>query len=144
MLFTWNTTNLCIVFRWWHIKTDAGLIFSLLGVVALTAGYEALRSYSRQYEAWVAKRQEEAPIGAVTEITPYPRWLGRNQVPSKTAPAHIIKALLYAVQSFYAFMLMLLFMTYNGWVMLSVAVGAFVGYLLFGSNTSATKESACH
>jgi len=38
----------------------------------------------------------------------------------------------------------LLFMTYNGWVMLSVGVGAFVGYLAFGTNTSSTKDSACH
>lgn len=34
-------------------------------------------------------------------------------------------------------------MTYNGWVMLSVAVGAFIGYVVF-SNTSATKSVACH
>ena len=37
----------------------------------------------------------------------------------------------------------LLFMTYNGWVMLAVAVGAFVGYLAFGNSTS-TKSVACH
>lgn len=37
----------------------------------------------------------------------------------------------------------LLFMTYNGWVMLSVAVGAFIGYLGFG-NSSPTKSVACH
>lgn len=37
----------------------------------------------------------------------------------------------------------LLFMTYNGWVMLAVAVGAFVGYLAFG-NSSPTKSVACH
>lgn len=37
----------------------------------------------------------------------------------------------------------LLFMTYNGWVMLSVAVGAFVGYLAFGDSSS-TKSVACH
>lgn len=37
----------------------------------------------------------------------------------------------------------LLFMTYNGWVMLAVAVGAFVGYMVFGSE-SATKSVACH
>ena len=38
----------------------------------------------------------------------------------------------------------LLFMTYNGWVMLAVAVGAFSGYLAFGSGMSATKSVACH
>jgi hypothetical protein len=38
----------------------------------------------------------------------------------------------------------LVFMTYNGWVMVAVSLGAFVGYLLFGHSTSATKDNACH
>ena len=37
----------------------------------------------------------------------------------------------------------LLFMTYNGWVMLAVAVGAFLGYMAFG-NSSPVKSVACH
>ena len=61
MLFTWNTDNLCIVFRWWHIQTTPGLIFSLLAVVALAAFYEAIRAGSRRYEKWVNKRAEEVP-----------------------------------------------------------------------------------
>jgi len=61
MLFTWDTTNLCIVFRWWHIRTTPGLIFSLLAVVALTAAYEALRSLSRRYESFAARKEEETP-----------------------------------------------------------------------------------
>jgi len=140
MLFTWNTDNLCIVFKWWHIQTTTGLIFSLFAVIALTAGYEAIRSGSRRYEQWVAKRQEEVP--PIAESTPL-WWTGRNQV-QVTKRAHIIKALLYAVQNFYAFMLMLIFMTYNGWVMVSVGVGAFVGYLFFGAHIPATKDTACH
>lgn len=38
----------------------------------------------------------------------------------------------------------LIFMTYNGWVMVAVAVGAFVGYVIFGNSTSSTKDNACH
>jgi len=142
MLFTWDTNHLCIVFRWWHIRSTPGLIISLLAVVALGAAYEALRSASRRYETFVNKRQVELPSGAVTERTPF-LWSGRNQV-EVSKRAHVIKAFLYAVQNFYAFMLMLLFMTYNGWVMIAVTVGAFVGYLVFGNNTSATKDGACH
>lgn len=60
----------------------------------------------------------------------------------------LVKALFYAVQVFYSFFIMLLFMTYNGWIMLSVAVGAFVGYLLFSGGSvggaSAAKSAACH
>ena len=51
MLFTWDTTNLCIVFRQWRITGAASLVFSLLAVAALTAGYEFVREMSRQYEA---------------------------------------------------------------------------------------------
>jgi solute carrier family 31 (copper transporter), member 1 len=35
-------------------------------------------------------------------------------------------------------------MTYNGFVMLAVAVGAFIGYLAFGSGLASTKSVACH
>jgi len=35
-------------------------------------------------------------------------------------------------------------MTYNGMIMLAVAVGAFVGYLGFAEGTPATKSVACH
>ncbi len=35
-------------------------------------------------------------------------------------------------------------MTYNGWVMVAVSLGAFLGYYAFGDHISATKETACH
>jgi solute carrier family 31 (copper transporter), member 1 len=50
MLFTWSTKDLCIVFRSWHISGTGSLIFSLLAIVLLTAGYEAVREASRRYE----------------------------------------------------------------------------------------------
>lgn len=51
MLFTWDTTDLCIVFRSWHISGTGSLIVALLGIILLTAGYEAVREASRRYEA---------------------------------------------------------------------------------------------
>lgn len=35
-------------------------------------------------------------------------------------------------------------MTYNGWLMVAVSVGAGLGYLLFGARTTAAKTTACH
>ncbi|KAK8082319.1 hypothetical protein PG996_001100 [Apiospora saccharicola] len=129
MLFTWDTKNLCIVFKWWHVRGFPSLLMSLAGVIVICAGYEALRAYIRRYEASTAREAENLP---------------RHRHVSVENRAHIVKAALYAVQTFYAFMMMLLFMTYNGWVMAAVAAGAFLGYLLFGKSTSATKETACH
>jgi len=143
MLFTWDTKNLCIVFRSWHITSTTSLLFSLVAVVLLTAGYEAIREGSRRYEEYVAKSVDELPHGEnITERTPF-LWSGRNQV-EVSKKAHVIKALLYGIQVFYSFFLMLLFMTYNGWVMLAVGIGATLGFLFFGKSTTATKVAACH
>ncbi len=68
MLFTWDTRDLCIVFKEWHVTGTWSLLFSLLAVAALTAGYEAVREASRRYEAGVAvqdKRGDDS-IGAST------------------------------------------------------------------------------
>ncbi|KAF2099455.1 ctr copper transporter family protein [Rhizodiscina lignyota] len=128
MLFTWDTQDLCIVFRSWHVSGTGSLIGALIGVILLTAGYELVREISRRYEASTARRIETLPRRSATEVE---------------QRSKIIKAVLYAVQVFYSFFIMLLFMTYNGWVMLAVAVGAFIGYLAFGGG-SAAKTVACH
>ncbi|KAI0120318.1 Ctr copper transporter family protein [Hypoxylon sp. NC0597] len=144
MLFTWDTTNLCIVFRQWHIRGTTSLVFSLLAIIALSAGYEALREGIRRYESWVAAKQETAPSEPNTESTTL-LGVGRSsQADAIGRRAHIAKAVLYGVQNFYAFMIMLVFMTYNGFVMISVALGAGLGYYFFGSHTKAVKETACH
>ncbi|KAG9532000.1 Ctr copper transporter, partial [Aureobasidium melanogenum] len=128
MLFTWDTNNLCIVFKSWRITSTMSLIWSLLGVMLLTAGYELVREMSRRYEAKVQREIDDMP---------------RRSAADAYAKSKTIKAALYAIQVFYSFFIMLLFMTYNGWIMLSVAVGAFVGYLVFG-NSTVTKSAACH
>ncbi|KAL1633176.1 copper transpport protein [Neofusicoccum ribis] len=141
MLFTWDTTDLCIVFRGWHVGSTWSLLVSLVGVVVLCAGYELVREASRRYEASVAARQGGVKIGGSGVPAPgraVVAWSAREEKRVK-----LIRAALYAVQVFYSFFIMLLFMTYNGWVMLAVAVGAFVGYLAFGQG-SATKTVACH
>ncbi|PNS20328.1 Copper transport protein CTR2 [Sphaceloma murrayae] len=127
MLFTWSTKNLCIVFEGWRVTGTVSLVFSLLAIVALTAGYELVRDMSRRYETSVAGGKD----------------LPRRSTSQDEQRTKIVKAAFYAVQVFYSFFIMLLFMTYNGWIMLSVAVGAFVGYLMFGGS-SATKSVACH
>jgi copper transporter 1 len=61
MLFTWDTSNLCIVFRQWHITSNLSLVVSLAAIVAICAGYEALREGIRRYEAKLTKRVDTAP-----------------------------------------------------------------------------------
>ncbi|KAL2860641.1 Ctr copper transporter [Aspergillus pseudodeflectus] len=168
MLFTWSTKNLCIVFSGWHVTGPLSLLGSLVVIVLMAAGYEGVRQVTRQYEIAHARRLSAfstVPVGsneiadeALTGNETEPQNQARTHVPSTSSRllvgsdnrraverrGKITMAALYAVQVFYSFFIMLLFMTYNGFVMLAVAVGAFVGYLAFGENMSATKSVACH
>jgi hypothetical protein len=58
MLFNWDTTNLCIIFRSWQIRGTPSLLFSLLAIVTLVAGYEALRSATQRFELATLKHTE--------------------------------------------------------------------------------------
>ncbi|KAL1985289.1 hypothetical protein VTN96DRAFT_8088 [Rasamsonia emersonii] len=172
MLFTWSTKDLCIVFPRWHITGTASLIVSLLVIILITAAYEGVRDLTRRYEAAHARQlnaysgpvtvDDENEIAGDSAIPPAAPAMGpaigsvtgnaneassllvgRDSKRALERRGKLIMALLYAIQVFYSFFIMLLFMTYNGWVMLSVAVGAFIGYLVFGGPT-ATKSVACH
>lgn len=129
MVFTWDWKNVCIVFRSWQITSPLSLAVSLVAIVAIGAGYEALREGIRQYEARTSKRIETAP---------------RQNRDAVSRRVHISKSVLYGLQNFYAFMIMLIFMTYNGWIMIAVSVGAGLGYLIFGGRTPVVKDTACH
>lgn len=156
MLFTWDTRNLCIVFRWWHIRSTPGLFLSLLAVVIFGAGYEALREGIRRYEAQTSLRavpreffsswnflfktfscftpicvvqlffcceskqlschftniKEDPEVRASqddndTETTPFLRTGQAQAVVNKRT--HLIKAALYGIQNFYAFMIMFVY-----------------------------------
>ncbi|KAJ1971871.1 copper transpport protein, partial [Dimargaris verticillata] len=56
----------------------------------------------------------------------------------------VTRAMAYSVQVFYSFMLMLIFMTYNGYLIVSVVVGTAIGHYLFGPDeVSGLRSMAC-
>ncbi|KAL8896179.1 MAG: hypothetical protein Q9207_007839 [Kuettlingeria erythrocarpa] len=64
MLFTWDTTDLCIIFPQWHVHSTSSLLMSLIGVIILTAGYECVRDMSRRFEASSAEYMNKLPSKA--------------------------------------------------------------------------------
>lgn len=103
MIFNWDIDNLCIVFKWWHIRTTAGLIISLLAIVALGAGYEYFRYISRKYES-------QSELRVTTGESTYSTI---NNSPSSDITGarrnKIKRAAIYALQVAYSFFLMQVF-----------------------------------
>ncbi|MCJ1378187.1 hypothetical protein MMC17_001283 [Xylographa soralifera] len=103
MLFTWDNTNLCIIFSWWHVSSTFTLLISLAAVALLTAGYEGVRELSRRYEATSAEYMNSLPIDE-DEPSSY-KWLGKGAGAAEQR-TKLIKAAFYAVQVFYSFFIM--------------------------------------
>ena len=61
-------------------------------------------------------------------------FLCRVKYYSISVSVHLLQSVLHVVQVGYAYLLMLVAMTYNGWLFLSIAFGAGVGYLLFAKS----------
>ncbi|KAL5346884.1 copper transpport protein [Pseudogymnoascus australis] len=105
MLFTWSTQDLCIIFRSWHITGPITLTLSLFAIVALVAAFEALRATTARYDALVLKRREELPREEPAETTTL--LPGQQAATSREVRrAQVARSALYAVQTFYAFMIM--------------------------------------
>ncbi|KAK9483417.1 Ctr copper transporter family-domain-containing protein [Lipomyces starkeyi] len=151
MIFTWDPTDVCVVFEWWHIRGPGTLIASLVGIIVLGIGFEYLRTLA------------SAPVIAATDIDEFdsdssassstPTLIDMQIPPPITIASNTTKcgtlfttkkttflkryrkrlrSVLYAIQVIYSFFLMLTAMTYNGWIIIAIGVGALIGHLLFG------------
>ncbi|GJJ73166.1 solute carrier family 31 (copper transporter), member 1 [Entomortierella parvispora] len=154
MLFNWSTENLCVVFESWRINTPFALVLSCLVIIALSASYELLRAQSRQFEERLIegdrKRHEESR-GAVSGDAAEdetPLLSPRPHVLRLSNQQQLTRALFYMAQVFVGFFLMLIFMTYNGYLMISTVLGAGIGFFYFGGNSlstsTSTKALSCH
>ncbi|KAJ1983194.1 copper transpport protein [Dimargaris cristalligena] len=60
-------------------------------------------------------------------------------------PIYFLRCFMYGIQVFYAFFLMLIIMTYNVYLIVSVCVGAMVGFYLFGrEEITGYQTPTCH
>ncbi|GBE80595.1 Copper transport protein [Sparassis crispa] len=167
MLWNYQIVDTCVVFREWHVSSNTTFALSFLAVVALGALYEWLRSAQRALDcriaaALVAQGKGKAPVenGRDVEadsedaglLTGVPVVKTRVGTPVPLS-ARISRAALYAATVFLSFFLMLVFMTYNAYLILAVVIGAGVGHFVFGSHmdvqavlsgTADVKGMACH
>lgn len=129
MIFTWEWKNTCVVYEWWHVKTKTGFLLTLVAIALLSMFYEFVRNWISR---WKARR------------TPLSSGLSTPVLAGRAPNSLRVKlAALYALQVGYSFMLMLVFMTYNGWYMLAVVAGAGLGFYLWGDEGEA-KSMVCH
>ncbi|KAI9067282.1 Ctr-domain-containing protein [Trametes sanguinea] len=180
MNMLWNTQieDTCIVFRSWHISSRTAFAFSCLAVVGLGVLYEWLRAAQRTLDRRIAvalraQGKGKAPLraggaldDAVSRRSSTPEYeseeaglltgslvtKARVGVPLPFS-ARVSRAVLYGASVFLSFFLMLVFMTYNAYLILATVVGAALGHYIFSSHMDVDavlasgvdgKGMACH
>ena len=166
MNMLWNTQiiDTCIVFPSWHIGSNGQFVVSFFAIVALGIFYEYLRAFSTAFDRRLAasltkgKTRGHSPAsgrGSPARGADYEEaglLSGRirvNRTGAQVPPLYrLIRALLYGATVFLSFFLMLVFMTYNAYLILATVAGAAIGHYIFGSHIgiegSSGKGMACH
>ncbi|KAH9935771.1 Ctr copper transporter [Fomitopsis serialis] len=150
MNMIWNTQieDTCVVFKWWHVRSTAGFVASFFAIVALGVLYEWLRVAARDADRLIAKRLVAEGKGKARirsgRATPESDseaagLLGGERAARKVGTPlpflpRVTRAVLYGVQVFLSFFLMLVFMTYNAYLILAVIAGAAIGHFVFSSH----------
>ncbi|KAJ7136742.1 Ctr copper transporter [Mycena epipterygia] len=135
MNMLWNTqiVDTCIVFRSWHVHSMTTFIASCIVIMALGVFYEGLRVFQRKFDARIALELVNAP-GNISLPRDDADDSGSTH---RTAPPRVplllrgLRAALYGTSVFLSFFLMLVFMTYNAYLILATVLGAALGHFLF-------------
>ncbi|KIL61152.1 hypothetical protein M378DRAFT_180172 [Amanita muscaria Koide BX008] len=176
MHMLWNTQiiDTCIIFPSWHITSTTSFVFSFFAIVLLGVFYEYLRLVQGRVDAYIAqvvksghrgkrplRSASASPVGGIstslTEIDEDRELLTGRKVFRPSAVSGIpvpflyrlLRASIYGSTVFLSFFLMLVFMTYNAYLILAVVLGAIIGNFKFGKTLndvgfSNGKGMACH
>ncbi|WRT64962.1 uncharacterized protein IL334_001903 [Kwoniella shivajii] len=114
MLWNWDVMNTCFLSSGWHITTRGAFAASCIGIIFIAILLELLRRVSRDYDRWILRQ-----LSTVTM---------KNYRPRRATPLQqLIRSLLHVAVFGVAYLLMLLAMSYNGYIIFSILMGTGIG-----------------
>ena len=150
MFWNWYTIDACFISPKWRITSIAMLVGSCIGVIGLVVLLELLRRLQREYDTFITRQAQKSKCKSeceesmsISEQPPHSAlpllydWTHSLPLPLTdsgylpTAAQQAVRAAMYTLQFAVAYSIMLLAMYYNGYILSSILVGAFVGSFLF-------------
>ncbi|KAI5925118.1 Ctr copper transporter [Camillea tinctor] len=143
MLWNWNTIDSCFLSSSWRITSSGMFAGSCIGVILLTMSLELLRRTVKEYDRYLVRKHAVAASGNDTTLTGTRNPTKANST-TKIRPAvsqvkgfrpsvleQAIRAFLHMVQFAVAYILMLLAMYFNGYIIICILIGAYLGAFVF-------------
>ncbi|RVE66270.1 hypothetical protein OJAV_G00124670 [Oryzias javanicus] len=131
MTFNLDCHNVPLLFQGLLINSPGEMVAACVGVFLLAALYEGLKIgrevLLRRSQVNVRYNSMPVPGADGTVLMETHKTVGQRML----SPAHFLQTLLHIIQVVVSYFLMLIFMTYNGYLCIAVAAGAGMGYFLF-------------
>lgn len=131
MTFYFGYSNVELLFTGLLINSPGEMVGACIGVFLLAALYEGLKIgrevLLRRSQVNVRYNSMPLPGADGTVLMETHKTVGQRML----SPAHFLQTLLHIIQVVVSYFLMLVFMTYNGYLCIAVAAGAGMGYFLF-------------
>jgi copper transporter 1 len=143
--------------RSWHVRSHGTFAATCVGVVLLVMSLEALRRAAKEYDARIVKQRiaeldaadgasgnatatitagssddDEDAINKPTVTSTVAAAAGAARRFTPTLTQQLIRATFHLLQFAVAYFVMLLAMYYNGYIIICILLGAFLGSFIFG------------
>lgn len=121
MLWNWYTIDACFISKQWHIRSKGMFAGSCVGVILLVMSVELLRRLGKEYDASLYRqfyrRATASPHGSD----------GATLTFRATPLQQLVRAFIHACAFGAAYIVMLLAMYYNGYIIICIFIGAGLG-----------------
>jgi solute carrier family 31 (copper transporter), member 1 len=149
MLWNWYTIDACFLSRSWYITSKSMFAGSCIGVIILVMILEFLRRLAKEYDRRLV-RQHQQRFGSQSSSpssTPHINDSANKDIMSSMTKKllgvpnptvfrphlgqQMLRALLHMLQFAVAYFIMLLAMYYNGYILICIFIGAYLGFFVF-------------
>ncbi|EMR64596.1 putative ctr copper transporter family protein [Eutypa lata UCREL1] len=155
MLWNWETIDACFLSESWKIKSQGGFAGLCIGVILLVVFLEGLRWAAKLYDQYLdAQHKKSIAMATVHDSSsnggnkanhPGKQNHSSESLDAKGQPLfdasyepfrpnvwqQAMRALLHTLHFAVAYWIMLLAMYYNGYVIICIIIGAFIGAFVF-------------
>ncbi|KAK4197173.1 putative high affinity copper protein [Triangularia verruculosa] len=143
MLWNWYTIDACFLSSSWHITTNGAFAATCIGVILMVILLEALRRIGKEYDEHI-QRDFAARVALIANggRTALPAQCPASSSSAEAGAApqtvtfrasplqQLVRALIHTATFGLAYIVMLLAMYYNGYVIISILIGALLGKFL--------------
>ena len=153
MLWNWYTIDACFLSSSWHITSNGAFAATCIGVILMVVALEALRRLGKEYDEHIqrdfAARVALIANGGVAPVAAEPGVVGSSvsaaaangggavdggealapqTVTFRASPLQqFVRAVIHAATFALAYVVMLLAMYYNGYILICIVIGALLG-----------------